>query len=67
MDRDRAIDRMSQEELQQLHKKMGTHEFIKYLRGNSNGTGDYTKEKQEGKYDVTEEEFLQYLKETGEI
>ena len=41
--------------------------MVNFIRLFSNGEGDYTKEKQEGKYDITEEEFLQYVKENGEI
>jgi hypothetical protein len=39
--------------------------MVNFIRLFSNGEGDYTEESKN--YDVTEEEFMQYLKETGEV
>ena len=39
--------------------------MVNFIRLFSNGEGDYTEESKD--YDIAEEEFLEYLKETKEI
>ena len=39
--------------------------MVNFIRLFSNGEGDYTEENQN--YNITEEEFLKYVKEKGEL
>jgi hypothetical protein len=43
---------------------LGAVETINFIRLFTDGEGDYTKEREN--IDITEEEFLQYVKENGE-
>ena len=51
--------------LKVLAEHLGPVGMINFIRLFSNGYGDYTEENKD--YDITEEEFLKYVKEQGEM
>ena len=59
------LNMLKEEGLKVLAERFGPVGMENFIRLFSNGEGDYTEESKD--YDITEEEFLQYLKETGEI
>jgi hypothetical protein len=48
-----------------LAENLSPVELVNFIRLFSNGEGDFTEERQN--MDITREEFLAYLKETGEL
>lgn len=59
----RELEKIRREGLKALKEKLGVDGMIKFIQMYSDGTGDYTKDREEILKDVTIEDFEKFLKE----
>mgnify|MGYP004674862719 FL=1 len=59
----RELEKIRREGLKALKEKLGVDGMIKFIQMYSDGTGDYTKDREEILKDVTIEDFEKFLTE----
>ena len=61
------LEDIRQKALKAIRDTVGPVGLIKFIQMYSNGEGDYTAERREKIQDFKEEDYLEFLKERGEI